>query len=64
MLANLLNDIRYSLHGFALRPMFAVVVVLTLAVGIGVNVAVFSLYDQIMLRELNVAEPARAREAR
>ena len=64
MLANLLNDIRYSLHGFALRPMFAAVVVLTLALGIGVNVAVFSLFDRIMLRELNVAESARAREAR
>ena len=58
MLANLLQDARYALHGFASRPMFAVVVVLTLAVGIGVNVAVFSLYDQIMLRELNVSRPA------
>jgi ABC-type antimicrobial peptide transport system permease subunit len=45
MLANLLQDVRYSLHQFALRPMFAAVVVLTLAAGIGVNVAVFSLYD-------------------
>ena len=57
MLANLLQDVRYALHGFALRPMFATVVVLTLAVGIGVNVAVFSLFDRIMLRELNVANP-------
>ena len=57
MLANLLQDVRYALHGFALRPMFAVVVVLTLAVGIGVNVAVFSLFDRLMLRELNVAHP-------
>jgi predicted permease len=57
MLANLLQDIRYSLHGFALRPVFAAVVALTLAVGIGVNVAVFSIYEQIMLRELNVARP-------
>jgi putative ABC transport system permease protein len=57
MLANLLQDVRYALHGFALRPMFAIVVVLTLAIGIGVNVAVFSLFDRIMLRELNVANP-------
>ena len=57
MLANLLQDVRYALHGFALRPMFAIVVVLTLAVGIGVNVAVFSVYDQIMLRELPVSRP-------
>ena len=58
MLANLLQDVRYALHGFALRPMFAAVVVLTLAVGIGVNVAVFSLHDQIMLRELPVERPS------
>ncbi|HEY3518267.1 MAG TPA: ABC transporter permease, partial [Gammaproteobacteria bacterium] len=58
MLANLLQDVRYALHGFALRPMFAAVVVLTLAVGIGVNVAVFSMFDQIMLRELPVARPS------
>jgi len=57
MLANLLHDVRYALHRFALKPMFAVVVVLTLAVGIGVNVAVFSLFDQLMLRELNVSRP-------
>jgi putative ABC transport system permease protein len=57
MLANLLQDVRYALHGFALRPMFAVVVVLTLAIGIGVNVAVFSIFDRLMLRELNVANP-------
>src|SRR5688500_16327663 len=37
--------------------MFAVVVVLTLAVGIGVNVAVFSIFDRLMLRELNVENP-------
>ena len=57
MLANLLQDLRYSLHGFALRPVFAATVVLTLALGIGVNVAVFSLYDQIMLRKLEVSRP-------
>jgi predicted permease len=57
MLAHLLQDLRYSLHGFALRPVFAATVVLTLALGIGVNVAVFSLYDQIMLRKLEVSRP-------
>ena len=54
MFWNLLNDIRYSLRGFALRPGFAAVVVLTLALGIGVNVAVYSLYDVILLRQLPV----------
>ena len=35
MLASLLNDVRYAVRGFARRPVFAVVVVLTLAAGIG-----------------------------
>ena len=53
----LLSDVRCCARGFALRPVFAATVVLTLALGIGVNVAVFSLYDQIMLRELAVSRP-------
>jgi putative ABC transport system permease protein len=57
MLSNLLSDVRYALRGFARRPAFAAVVVLTLAVGIGVNVAVFSLYDQMLLRRLPVSNP-------
>jgi putative ABC transport system permease protein len=59
MLANLLADVRYSLRGFALRPTFAIVVVLTLAFGIGVNVAIYSIFEQIMLRPLPVSEPER-----
>jgi len=57
MLASFLNDVRYAVRGFALRPAFAVVVIATLAVAIGANVAVFSLYDQLMLRELPVSRP-------
>jgi putative ABC transport system permease protein len=58
MLSNLLNDIRYSFRGFRLRPGFAIVIVLTLAFGIGVNVAVFSMYDGLLLRPLPVDNPA------
>jgi predicted permease len=58
MLGSLLNNVRYALRGFAARPSFAAVIVLTLAVAIGANVAVFSLYDQLMLRELPVSRPA------
>jgi predicted permease len=54
---NLLQDVRYCLRGFARQPMFAMVVVLTLAVGIGVNATIFSVYDQVLLRELPVPEP-------
>ena len=50
MVANLLQDVRYALHGFALRPAFAAVVVLTLAVGIGVNVAFYAIFEGMVLR--------------
>src|SRR5262245_13663258 len=59
MPSNLPNDVRYSLRGFVRRPAFAAVVVATLALAIGLNVAVFSLFDQLMLRRLPVAEPDR-----
>jgi predicted permease len=54
---NLLSDIRFSLRGFARRPLFAVVVVTTLALGLGVNATIFSVYDQMLLRELPVPKP-------
>jgi putative ABC transport system permease protein len=57
MLANLVADVRYCLRGFRLRPGFAIVIVLTLAFGIGVNVAVFSMYEGLLLRPLPVANP-------
>ncbi len=59
MLASLLNDVRYAVRGFARRPLFAAVVVLTLALGIGVNVAMFSIFEQVLLRPLPVPEPER-----
>jgi len=59
MLSNLIGDVRYCLRGFALRPLFAVVVVLTLALGIGVNTAMYSIFEQVLLRPLPVHEPAR-----
>ncbi len=57
MVGNLLNDVRFCLRGFARRPMFAVVVVATLALGLSINAAIFSIYEQILLRELPVPAP-------
>jgi predicted permease len=54
---NLLNDIRFCLRGFARQPLLPLIVVATLALGISVNAAIFSVYDQILLRELPVSEP-------
>ena len=56
-MGNLLSDVRFCLRGFARRPMFAVVVVATLALGLSINAAIFSIYDQVLLRELPVPAP-------
>src|SRR5262249_4183476 len=52
-------DLRQALRGFAKNPAFSAVVVLTLALGIGANTAIFSLMDQVMMRLLPVKDPER-----
>jgi len=56
---NLLRDVRYGLRGLGRNPGFTAVTVLTLALAIGANTAVFSLLDQALLSALPVAEPNR-----
>jgi predicted permease len=52
-----LNDIRFALRGLLRSPLFAIVAILSLALGIGANTAIFTLIDQILLRKLPVARP-------
>lgn len=59
MLSNLWSDIRYSVRTVFTRPTFAAVIVRTLAFGIGVNFASFSLAEQIVLHLLPAPEPDR-----
>lgn len=50
-------DLRYALRGLLARPLFLFVAVSSLGLGIGVNTALFSLYHQVALRPLPVAQP-------
>lgn len=53
----MLNDIRYALRLMRRSPGFTAVAVLSLALGIGANTAIYSLFYTIMLRQLPVAHP-------
>ena len=55
MLPNLIADIRHGLRSIGRRPAYAAVVVLTLAFGVGVNTAMYSLFEQVLRRPLPVS---------
>lgn len=59
MFTGIEQDVRYALRGFLKSPTFSTVAILSVALGIGTNAAIFSLMDQILLRPLPVAHPER-----
>src|SRR5215469_6026769 len=54
----IMRDIKSALRQFAKSPGFAATVILTIALGIGANTAIFTLVHAILLRSLPVANPA------
>jgi predicted permease len=54
-----MQTIRYALRGLRKNPGFTLTALLSLALGIGANTAIFSLMDRIMLRSLPVRDPER-----
>src|SRR5918995_595695 len=51
------SDVRLAIRSLARSPLFATVAILSLALGIGANTAIFTLIDQIVLRKLPVQNP-------
>jgi putative ABC transport system permease protein len=57
MTRDVLRDLKYALRSFARRPLFTGVILLTLALGIGSNVAIFSVANAVLFRALPFKNP-------
>ena len=57
---SIVADVRYAGRTLRKSPAFVAVAVLSIALGVGANTAIFTLVDQVLLRQLPVTRPARA----
>ena len=54
---HIVRDLRYAFRGLARSPLFTSVALLSIALGIGANTAIFTLVDEVLLRRLPVKSP-------
>ena len=55
----MVNDIRLALRRLGATPLFTVFAILSLAIGVAITTAVYSIVDSVLLRGLGVREPGR-----
>jgi len=58
-LSSWLQDVRFALRGLRARPGFSITILITLALGVGANAAIFSVVDSMLFRPLPFAQPDR-----
>ena len=56
-MTSLLQDVRYAARSLRRRPLLAIAAIASLALGIGVNTAIFSVFDRMVLGKLSVPAP-------